>query len=170
MATCSSPIRTAMPLSLLLFLCLGQHAGAHALGVECKLKGTKITVEAFFDDDTPARDAKVTVADAKKQTVSTGRTDANGNWTVDSPGPGKYRVTVDAGDGHLASANIVVPGAASSATTTTTISDSPSRSAFTRIPWFAVLVGISVIFGGAAVYYAVRRTFRRAEGQFGGSR
>ena len=36
-------------------------ASAHGIGVEAKLKGDRVAVEAFFDDDTPAADSKMVV-------------------------------------------------------------------------------------------------------------
>ena len=44
-------------LTLALFLVAAPRAAAHALGAECKLVGDRVEVEAFYDDDTPAREA-----------------------------------------------------------------------------------------------------------------
>jgi hypothetical protein len=86
-------------------------AAAHNLGAECKLRGANVEVEAYFDDDSPARDAKVHVLDQEGKTVAQGRTDAQGRWTFSTPPPGRYRVAVDGGYGHLAEVKITVPSA-----------------------------------------------------------
>jgi hypothetical protein len=88
-------------------------ASAHAVGVEAKLRGTRVAVEAYFDDDTPAADAtvKVTPFDGGA-VVAEGKTDAKGAWSFPVPAAGKYRVTVDAGGGHIARTTITIPAAA----------------------------------------------------------
>jgi hypothetical protein len=75
-------------------------ASAHAVGVEAKLKDGTVTVEAFFDDDTPAAEAKVVVVDESGRTVLEGKADQTGKWSFAAPPPGKYKINVDAGAGH----------------------------------------------------------------------
>jgi hypothetical protein len=84
-------------------------AGAHALGADCTLVGQKVQVEAFYEDNTPARKARVTVLDEGKAVVAEGRTDAKGCWTFPTPRPGRYRVVVEAGEGHRATVTLTVP-------------------------------------------------------------
>ena len=45
--------------AILLLVCLPAFACAHGVGAEAKLKGNEVVVEGYFDDDTPAQDAKV---------------------------------------------------------------------------------------------------------------
>src|SRR5437868_981986 len=80
----------------------GAQVHAHALGAGLRIDREKgrVHVEAFYDDDTPAANALVTVFDGNKETIAKGKTDAKGTWSFPCPPRGEYRVTVDAGDGH----------------------------------------------------------------------
>ncbi len=84
-------------------------ASAHAVGIEAKLKGKTVAIEAYFDDDTPAADAKITVEDESKKVIAEGTTDAKGGWSFPVPQPGKYTVLLDAGFGHSTKTTITVP-------------------------------------------------------------
>jgi len=98
--------------SLLIALLLPGVALAHAVGVEAKLKDGKVNVEAFFDDDTPAQEAKIIVTDADGKTVAEGKTDKTGRWSFPAPAAGKYKVVVEAGPGHRATTTLTVPAPA----------------------------------------------------------
>ena len=50
--------------ALVLLVGVPANAFAHALGVACTLRGDKVEVEVFYDDDTPAQKAKVQVLNA----------------------------------------------------------------------------------------------------------
>ena len=103
--------------ALLLPLAAAAPALAHRLGADCTLRANKVEVEAFYDDDTPARQARVAVKDAAGKVVAEGRTDDKGRWRFSTPKAGRYRVTVDAGPGHIASVSLTVPAAPPSALT-----------------------------------------------------
>jgi len=92
-----------------LLLAVPSAASAHGIGVEAKLKGHRVAVEAFFDDDTPAADAKVAVTAQDGKVIAEGKTDAKGTWSFPAPAPGKYKVAVDAGGGHLAKTTLTIP-------------------------------------------------------------
>ncbi len=117
---------------------------AHALGVDCKLKDGKVHVEAFYDDDSAAHDAKVQVLDATEKVVAKGMTDKKGLWSFDAPEPGKYVVHVDAGAGHRAKKTIEIPTAAPRATDET-VSVGATRAEFTSFPWLKVGIGLGAI-------------------------
>ena len=126
---------------------------AHGIGVEAKLKGKVVQVEAYFDDDTPAADAAVTVTEESGRVVAEGKTDAKGAWSFPIPPAGIYRVAVNAGDGHAAKISLRIsapdpqpPPAAADAI----ISDGPSRGEFTRFPWDKVGLGLGGIVGVSA--------------------
>ncbi len=141
-------------------------AEAHAVGVSAKLKDGKVLVEAYFDDDTPAADAKITVSDLAGMMVAEGKTDSKGVWSFPSPPPGKYKVAVDAGAGHRASDSIIIMSAPRPTEKTSpgypegtgagprpdelvVVSEGPSRSEFTGWQRFAgAAAGIIVIGGG----------------------
>jgi len=141
--------------ALLALLALPAFAQAHGVGVEAKLAGGVVRIEAFFDDDTPAADAAVTVRDAADAVVAAGRTDAAGVWAFPAPAGGKYTVRVDAGDGHATTTVVTVPpGAADGGA----ISAGPSRAALTG--WrrgAAVAAGLGAIAAATALVVAVRR-------------
>lgn len=151
-------MRRLLP-ALLLVLADPQWASAHAIGIEAKLKGTTVAVEAYYDDDTPAVDAKVTVEDSAKGVIAEGKTNAKGVWSFASPAPGKYIVRVDAGGGHTAKTTITIPnpvttlppqedGAPGQESPGVSISDGPSRETFTGpMRWAMAGVGLASIAG-----------------------
>jgi nickel transport protein len=171
------------PAAIFLLLVAVRPASAHALGAECRLRGDRVEVEAYYDDDTPARDARVTVQDAAKKSLAEGRTNDKGFWSFPRPQPGRYRVTVDAGAGHRATVTITVPSAQPDGTTAAStstgecdcckdgtstqgvqgavkLSEGPGREEFTRTPWLKIGLGLGVIGGfGLAAWLALR--FRR---------
>jgi hypothetical protein len=131
---------------------------AHALHVDCKVRGGKIEVEAFYDDDTAAAKAKVQVVEADGQVVAHGFTDQAGRWSCPSPAAGKYEVRVDAGAGHRAMATIDVPVPAPNPTpeesgtnadteTDPAIDGSDVRRSMIGVPWLKVAIGLFVIGG-----------------------
>lgn len=141
---------------------------AHDVGLECKQKqGTnKISVEAFFDDDTPAGGAKVEVTDSAKKVIASGTTDAKGHWTFEAPAPGEYRVMLDAGAAHKAERRIIVrdwsnPPADSAEQSQ--IQEGPSRQEFTRFPWLKVGIGVGVIALFSVAFLVSRRKRRLGE-------
>jgi hypothetical protein len=142
-----------LSLGVLFLLAAATTASAHGVGVEAKLKGTVVHVEAYYDDDTPAAQSTVTVTAEDGRAIAEGKTDAKGAWSFPAPPAGTYRVTVNAGDGHLAKTTVRVPLPESQPAPTavdTTVSDGPSREEFTRFPWEKVALGL----GGIAVVTA----------------
>ena len=146
-------MRFALPLAILLLLPLA--ASAHAIGVDARIVGDRVRVEAYFDDDTPARGAKVEVLDGELLVVAEGRTDEKGHWTFAKPKPGKYTVRVDAGDGHAAKTTIAIAGEVEESKS---LSDGPSRESFTGWQRLACTgVGLAVIAGLTAALRLARR-------------
>jgi hypothetical protein len=126
---------------------------AHAIGAEAKLKGGRVHLEAYYDDDTAADDAKVTVEGGGK-VVAEGRTDEKGRWTFASPPAGTYRVTVDAGVGHRTTIEIEIPEGTVPAEV---VSTGKRREDFTRFPWQGLTVGVGLLGLVAALSWALRR-------------
>jgi hypothetical protein len=126
-------------------------AAAHALGAECRIYGGRVVLEAYFSDDTPAPNAKVTVRDASGNTVATGVTDQDGRYSFPPPNPGSYTVVVDAGAGHEVKLSLNVPPPSlnsdgnSGATENSNLIAGPGRREFTRIPWEMLLLGLAAI-------------------------
>jgi nickel transport protein len=96
-------------LTLVVALATPGFVAAHGIGVEVKLQGNTVRVEAFFDDDTAASEAKVKVTALDGPFALQGVTDKEGHWSFPIPAPGKYRVAVDAGSGHLAQTTLTIP-------------------------------------------------------------
>lgn len=140
-------------LTALLILTAAGPARAHALGAECRLRGGRVEVEAYYDDDTPAGGATVRVLDEHKEEVASGRTDAQGRWTFPAPPPGQYAVVVDAGAGHRTTRTLTIPGGAAAGT----VSDGPPRAEFTRFPWGGLGIGLGLIAGAVLLLRALAR-------------
>jgi nickel transport protein len=133
-------------------------ADAHAVGAEPKLVDGRLQVDAFYDDDSPAEDAKISVTDAAGNVVAEGKTDDKGRWSCPAPPPGKYGIKVDAGAGHRAVVKFTVPDPAAPAAGGPPVSDGPTRAEFTgpvRYVWAAV--GLLAIGGGTWVAMRVLR-------------
>ena len=104
-------------LVVMLLLVSPSIVSAHGIGVEAKLKVDRVAIEAFFDEDTPAADSKMAATNENGKVVAEGRADANGMWSFPVPPAGKYRVTVDAGGGHMAKTTITIPARPAAQTT-----------------------------------------------------
>jgi hypothetical protein len=119
-------------------------------------------VEAFFSDNTPARDAKVTVRDPHGDELAAGRTDDAGRWTFPAPAAGKYEVTCDLGDGHRKAAIVTIPSAAALKPITPTpdeivVTGGPTREELTRFPWLRLVLGVGAIGGLAMLLWLATR-------------
>lgn len=153
-----------LSLSIAVLLIATGSVRAHDLGIECKLKGDTVVVEAFFtNNNAPARDAKVTVRQPQGGDLASGRTDDAGRWSFPAPAAGKYEVTCDLGDGHRKQVIITIPTAAALKPITPTpeeivVTGGPTREELTRFPWLRLLLGVAAI-GGLAVllWLATRR-------------
>ena len=148
----------------LTFLVLGivpVAAHAHALGVSCMLRGDKVEVEVFYDDDTPAINAKVEVLDANEKVTLSGMTDTQGRWTFAVPAAGQYQVRADAGAGHRAKTSFTVPATVETLAPVV-ISDGPTREEITRFPWLKVAIGVAVL-GGIAVAFMIAPGLRKKD-------
>jgi nickel transport protein len=130
---------------------------AHKIGAECKVQGERVVLEAYYDDDTPAGQAKVRVVDAAGKLVAEGVTDDKGVWLFSKPPAGQYKATVDAGGGHVTTIPLKIGDGAAEER----ISQGPTREEFTRVPWLRAAIGLAAIAGFAAALWLSRR-FRAA--------
>jgi hypothetical protein len=146
-------------------LLVAARADAHALHAEARLKGDRVTVEAFYSDDAPARNARVVVNDKIGGEIASGRTDESGAWSFPRPKSGNYEVTVDAGEGHRTRVPIAIPsdprvGAPSDAgeDSGVIVTAGPTRAELIRLPWLRVIIGLAAIATLAgALWLATRR-------------
>jgi hypothetical protein len=139
--------------SVLINLALTDPVLAHSLGAQCKHHEKRVDVEAYFDDDTPAGDARVSVRDSAKNTVVEGRTDAGGRWSFPTPAPGFYEVSVNAGAGHRVMVRLTIPGKAGPPPP----ADGPSRPEFTSGKGLQTGLGLTAIGAFALAWLAARR-------------
>lgn len=161
-------------LAVLLVVVAGRPAFGHALGAECRVSGDRVIVEAYYDDDTAARGARVTVLDAGKKSVAEGRTDGRGQWSFPAPAAGTYQVVVDAGEGHRTTVRVRVPppdqrprvsspaGPPVAPPGSEPISEGPSREEFTRFPWQRAVLGVAIIGGAGLALWVLLRGRRAA--------
>lgn len=97
------------PLAALLVLLSADCARAHRLELEARIENGYLRVEAFYEGDIPAQNARVALFDAERATVASGRTDETGVCRLPLPPPGDYGVTADEA-GHRARVSLTVPG------------------------------------------------------------
>jgi hypothetical protein len=138
-------------------------AAAHALHAEARLRGDTVTVEVFYSDNTPARDAVVSVQDRDGREVAAGRTDDNGEWSFPRPAAGKYEITADAGAGHRTRAAVTIPtdtalNALAPKPEEVVITSGPSREELTRFPFLRVALGLAAIGVLAALLWLANRS------------
>lgn len=162
---------------VLIVLATPTWAWAHNVGVDCKLKDGKLEIEGYYDDDTAAVKAKVKIVDAADKVVAEGTTDDKGRCVLPAPRPGKYVVHLDAGAGHRAKRDLIVPGSTKGvepdsieATTDDgqTISEGPTREEVTRSRWWKAGLGVLIIGGvcGAFLLAAALRRNSKRESSF----
>jgi nickel transport protein len=143
-------------------LLLTERASAHGMGAECRLVADGVEVEAYYDDNTPARQARVRVYNANKKVVAEGRTDDKGRSVFPRPDVGAYEVVVDAGGGHRHTVSLQITEAAPPSQPQR-VSAGPSRDETTATPLPRLLVGLAFIGGGAALFLLVS-AFRKRHG------
>jgi hypothetical protein len=152
-----------------ILLLFAARAEAHALHAEARLKGERVTVEAFYSDNTPAQNARIVVHDKKGVEIASGRTDESGAWQFPRPKSGSYEVTVEAGDGHRTRVPIAIPSdpriaaeSGSAAEGGVVVTAGPTRAELTRLPWLRVIIGVGAIATLAgALWLATRRSAAR---------
>jgi hypothetical protein len=147
-------VTRAAAIAVLLLLAATGPVRAHNLGAKAVLRGDHVEVEAYYSDDTPARDARVVVHDNADKLIADGRTDDAGRWQFPAPPPGRYVVVVDAGSGHRKRLVVTIPGTAADGES---VSEGPSRAEFTRFPWGGIAAGLTVIVLLAVGWRAWRR-------------
>jgi len=96
-------------LILVVWFGLSQTASAHGLSAEAKLIGKTVYVTAYFDDDSPAAEAEVTILDSQQKVLRISKTDRDGKCEFEVPAVERCRIIVDAGGGHLARMWLNIP-------------------------------------------------------------
>jgi len=133
-----------------LFACASP-AFAHKLKIDCRVNEQRLHLEAFYDDNTPAQQARVTIKNEMNEVVASGKTDERGVWTCSAPPPGKYTARAET-EGHVAEETLTVDAAQDS-------SNQPIREEETAVPWLRIVLGcaaIAILF--ATLWLARRRS------------
>lgn len=125
-------------------------ARAHDLRAKLNPDATDpLRVEAWFDDDTPAQQARVSVVRSTGETVASGLTDDRGVWSFPRPGPGLYRITVES-TGHRDVLRFTVPGAEESTA-------APAVEEDTRLDKnLGLIIGLALLLGGSLLFLRLR--------------
>lgn len=123
----------------------------HAHGVFHRIERQEaVVIVAEFDDGEPMSyaDVKVHSPAGGKIEYQNGRTDRNGYFAFIPDGPGNWRITVDAGMGHLVDATIAV-NESLHAEGKENVGKPYSR-------WQGIVTGIGFIFGLTGFIYYLR--------------
>jgi len=144
---------------LFLFSIFPAEALAHAMGVEVRLKNNQIHIEVFFHDDSPAPGSLVTIENESGEKILSEKTDKEGKLHAPTPLPGKYKILVNDGEGHLSSTPMIIPKINPTETNNENllISKSPARNQFIQTPWLGMVVGLATI---AALGFIASRLYQ----------
>lgn len=133
-------------LALLWMLCgVTANAFAHKMIVNVTLTADTLTIDSFFEDETPADEAKVQLIQSATVRVD-GLTDKDGKWSIKRPPAGEYQLRVEH-YGHVRIEEVIIPEIAAKEAP-----QNPAvelRNLTQRITNIAIGIGIIVgIFGG----------------------
>jgi nickel transport protein len=147
-----------LPLSAIVCsLSIATPAFAHKLIVDAAPNGDRLRVEAYYEDDTPADDAKVTVLQGET-VVAEGKTDDKGVWSCPLPPPGTYQVKVlSVGHVGLKSVDVVGPPSVTSDPRFDQALNPEQRAENTKTPWNRLGLGVGLILGLALAWWLIRR-------------
>jgi len=134
----------------MLVVALASPARAHDLKAKLDPETDPIRVEAWFDDDTPAQHARISVVRSTGEEVAAGVTDERGLWSFPRPGPGLYRVTVES-VGHRDVLRFTIPGAEEPAAAPTVEGDARLDKNL------GLVVGLVLLLGGSLAFILIRR-------------
>jgi len=137
-------------------------AFAHRLMADCKVVGNQLRIEAFYQDDTPAQEANVTVRSGDV-VIAQGQTDEKGVWTCPKPAAGTYTVRVES-TGHAATETLVIAESEDGNNPTAAEASpegSTDRATRTRTPWRNLALGVGLVGGACAVWLVTRRPSNR---------
>ena len=140
----------------IVFLVGSSPAFAHQLHVVVKIDGDRVRVEAFYGDDTPAQEARITIL-FEEEIIAQGRTDEKGVWWCERPKAGTYTVNAES-VGHAAKEPLIV--AESPAAPPTEIPPD-ERKRRTQTPWARLAAGLGMIGGMYIAWLIVRRSLRK---------
>lgn len=129
---------------LILGLCVA-HSPLHAHGIKYSLSSGGIVIQAFFDNNQPAKGLFVAIfAPGSSEKFQTGKTDINGHFVFFPDRPGDWEVLVFDQMGHRLEIKLPI---------------SVAMKAEKRVQEFSIplylkgIMGISVIFGISGIFF-----------------
>jgi hypothetical protein len=144
-------------ISLVAVLVVAAPAAAAGFGAQAVLDGGRLTVEAYYRDNSPAGGLPVTIINTNFETVAEGKTDDHGRWSVERPPAGAYRVRLGGDSGLTLNLRLPDPAEVPGGGVPYLVSDGPTRGTFTRPAWVTWLVGLGGVVVFALVAWAVFR-------------
>jgi len=138
-----------------LLLSVASPALAHRLHCDPKIVGDRLRVEVYYEDETPAQGAKVSVR-YDETLIAEGRTDEKGEWLCPRPAPGVYTVRVES-LGHAAKRTIKIEPPSVDLPDEAQQDD---RAEKTGTQWSKLVVGLATIAGLCGVWVLLRRARR----------
>ncbi|MGL6075567.1 MAG: carboxypeptidase-like regulatory domain-containing protein [Fimbriiglobus sp.] len=121
---------------------------AHDVIFKTTIVAERVRLEAFFEDDSPAAQAKVIVRQADV-IVAEGETDAEGIWVLPVLPAGNYVITLDARDGHVKTVPLLLAGE---------VPVNTSRAEMTSTPWLKLSLGVGgLLLVSAVSWWRMRR-------------
>lgn len=88
--------------ALALTLSVVPAAWGHKLNLFTYVEGNTVHVEGYFADGGKAKLSEVIALDAAEQVIAEGKTNENGEYSFQVPGPADVQIVLDAGLGHQA--------------------------------------------------------------------
>lgn len=136
---------------------------AHGLGIDARVRGGSLHLDAYFDDNSPVANAKARLLNQENQVLAEGMTDSEGRLVLAVPPAGTYRVEIRGEDGHFAQTTVLIPE--NSVAEDTLVSEGRTRADRTGArKWGTAVFGVAVI---AAVTVVLNRLFKKSPNHFG---
>lgn len=117
---------------LLILLCI-----PHKLCAKLDIQGDKLIVEAFYDNEIPAENAKVKLLHQQK-TLAEATTDDRGMCSLAIPPAGDYLLDISAGGGHRTEVTFTI-----AAETVATAGD--TKTGVSQQRWWGATAGLLII-------------------------
>jgi len=87
---------------LVMMMSAGLSAQAHKVNMFAFAEGNEVFVEGYFTDGKKPKKCEVIVYDAADKQLLTGMSNDDGQFSFKIPAPGELRITLNAGEGHMA--------------------------------------------------------------------
>ncbi|HVK13982.1 MAG TPA: hypothetical protein VM597_34890 [Gemmataceae bacterium] len=144
-----------LPLLVVCLLLAATPAFAHKLIVQAGPKGDRLRIEAYYEDDTPADDAKVALLQGET-VVAEGKTDDKGVWLCPLPAAGTYEVKV-LSVGHVGRTTVEIAGPPPATFEADPGVNTEKRVEDTKTKWDRLGLGVGLILGLAIAWWLIRR-------------